>query len=251
MGTSNFKTFPPLWQRHLSPIVFSILLAGGLLYWFTSGPSQEERQRESVCKNWGYEDEKSLARCRKSQSDVDAVIAPNFRRARLKSIGDFNRELSGWSQNRTTTNEADYAPAELKEIAMAVGGVFGSSRKNETALEGQKFKIAGRIVTQTPDQSDHGPFKTWEPQSYELWGPMPKAKNVMPEIVRLDIESLNRDGRQFIQNHCEIVGFTRCDAVIYGHVGTVTEEKVLHIRYRGIIADEIQISPLNPNAPAP
>src|SRR5690349_14602819 len=101
MVAANRKPFPPHWRRNLFPFAFTLLLGGGLLYWFTRGPSQEERQREGVCKSWGYDDEKSLARCRESQAELDAVIAPHFQRARLKSISAFNRELA--QQNHTNT----------------------------------------------------------------------------------------------------------------------------------------------------
>jgi hypothetical protein len=245
MATSLSKPSRSQWKQLIFPSAVSLLIFGGIVYLFSTHKSDEELQRESVCKNWGYDDDQSLAKCRQSQAGVDAVIAPKFQRAKLKTITDFDQELASSAQNRIMANEVDYKTAGIGEIAKAVGGSMGFGGKNDAGLEGQKFKLTGRIVTETPDQSDPDPDRTWEPQSYELWGSIPKAKNVMPDIVRLDIESLNRDERKFVQDHCEMVSFTRCDAVVLGHVGTVSEDKDIHLRYRGIIADEVVISPIN------
>lgn len=245
MATSNTKSSRSQLKQMLFPTAFSILIIGGLAYWFTRGPSQEEAQRQSICKNWGYEDPQSLARCARSQADVDAVIAPKFHQAKMKAISSFDEALNKASQNRTVVSEADYKQAHIAEIEKAIGGPNFPSRSSE-ALEGQKFKLAGRIITQTPDQSDPADApREWEPQSFQLWGPVPKGDNTMPNILSLDIESLNRDERKFIQDHCDIVSFAKCSAVVFGHVGTVKDENVLGLHYRGLIADEVMISPVD------
>jgi hypothetical protein len=245
MAVSQFRASRSQWKHLIYPSAVSLLIFGGIVYLFSTHKSDDELQRESVCKNWGFDDDQSLAKCRQSQAGVDAVIAPKFQRAKLREITNFNQELANSAQHRAATNESDYKSASIGEIAKAVGGAIGFSGKNDTALEGQKFKLVGRILTETPDQSDPDQDRTWEPQSFEIWGPMPKAKSAMPDIVRLDIESLNRDERKLIQDHCEMVSFARCDAVIFGHVGTVSEDKDIHLRYRGIIADEVLINPIN------
>ena len=128
--------------------------------------------------------------------------------------------------------------------------MLGLSLKGQP-LEGQKYKLAGRIITNTPDPSDsENEYKTWEPQTFDLWAPMPKAKNVMADIVKLDIDSLNRDERAFIKDRCGIISYVRCDAVIFGHVGTVQEERDIGLRYRGMIVDEVIINPIDAKSAA-
>jgi len=68
----------------------------------------------------------------------------------------------------------------------------------------------------------------------------------MSAVIDIDIESLNRDERAFIQDHCEMISFTRCDAVIFGHVGRVSEQSDSELSYTGIVVDEIVIQPINP-----
>lgn len=243
MATLQRKASQSQWKQLIYPGAVSLLIFCAAAYFFSNHKSDEELQRESVCKNWGYDDDHSLAQCRQSQAGVDAVIAPKLKRAKLAAIIHFDDELYKTAQNRTIANEADYRAASIGEIEKAIGGALDFRSENDAALEGQKFKLVGRIVTETPDQSE--PDQPWEPQSYELWGPIPSAKDAIPANVSLDIELLNRDERKIVQENCEMVGVTRCDAVVFGHVGTVRQDNDLHVRYRGIIADEIVISPMN------
>ena len=73
-----------------------------------------------------------------------------------------------------------------------------------------------------------------------------KAKNAIPASIDLDIESLNRDERQLIQSHCEIVSFTECRVVVLGHIGRISERGDAYIEYRGIVVDQVDIRPIDP-----
>lgn len=241
---SNLQTARDQWRQLAVPIfVMAVLVAGGGYFYF-SNPSEEAQQRQNICRNWGYTDEASLARCARSQNEADAVIAPKFQQAKRNAIRQFNSELDGLSNSKTLAVETDYSPGQLGPIEKATGGMFPSVTSHEkAALEGQRFKLTGRIVTETPDLSDdNNEGKPWEPRAYSLWGPEAKSKNAVPAMLGLDIEGLNRYERKFIQDHCGMIGFTRCDAVILGHVGTIKRDEMLE--YRGIIVDEVTINPM-------
>lgn len=226
---------------------------GGGAYWYWSTPSDEARQRERECKNWGYSDSENLARCRDSQKEADAVIAPKLKQTALREVTGFNNQIAALAGNRTDVPESDYAPANIHDISKALGGIVPiMSGSGHVALEGRRFKLTGRIITETPDPNDDGRSgdddssdKTWQPQTYQLWGAMPKAKDVMPDIVTLDIESLNRAERQLIQKHCEMVSLTECHAIVWGHVGRVGQEDNSPLQYGGVIVDQVEIQPID------
>jgi hypothetical protein len=226
---------------------------GGGAYWYWNTPSDESRQRERECKNWGYSDSESLARCRDSQKEADAVIAPKFRQIALKKVAEFNNQLAAFARNRTIASESDYAPANIHDVSKALGGIASFTLGNgRVALEGKSFKLSGRIITETPDPNedsgggdDDSSDRTWQPQTYQLWSAIPKAKDAMPDIVNLDIESLNRDERQFIQKHCGIVSLTQCNGTIWGHVGRINEGDDTPLHSGGVVVDQMEIAPID------
>lgn len=225
---------------------------GGGLYWYWSTPSDEARQRERECKSWGYSDSDSLTRCRDSQKEADAVIAPKFRQTALKEIAEFNSQITALSSNRTAASESKYAPGNIHDVSKALGWIVPITLGNgHVALEGERFKLTGRIITETPDPNedsggdDDSSDRTWQPQTHQIWGAMPKAKDAMPDTVSIDIESLNRDERQFIEKHCEIISLTECNGTIWGHVGRISQADNSPLQYSGVIVDQVEIKPID------
>ncbi len=233
--------------------IAALILVGGGAYWYWSTPSEEARHREQECRNWGYTDAESLARCRASEREATAVIEPKFRQAAMRAVSTFNKQVAGLATNKTVAQEADYTPASIRDVSKALGGIAAIILpKGHFPLEGRRFKVLGRIITETPDPSDSSGDTdsdndppAWQPRTYQLWGPFPKAKNAMPDTVQLDIESLNRSERQFIQNHCEMVSLTECNAVIWGHAGRISEGDNSGIQYRGLVVDQVEIQAID------
>ena len=229
------------------------LLVGGAGYWYWSTPSEEARHREQECRNWGYTDAESLARCRASEREASAVIEPKFRQAAMRAVSTFNKQVAALATNMTVAKEADYTLTSIRDVSRALGGMVAFIfPKDHFPLEGRRFKLAGRIITETPDPSDSSGDTdsdsdppAWQPRTYELWGPFPKGKGVMADTVRLDIESLNRSERQFIQDHCEMVSLTECNAVVWGHAGRISEGDNSGIQYRGIVVDQVEFQAID------
>jgi hypothetical protein len=240
------------YERVVRWALIAAVLSGGA-YWYWSTPSDEAHQRERECKNWGYADSKSLARCRDSQKEASAVIAPKFRQAALKEVSEFNTHIAALAASGTVASDSDYPLANIHDVSKALGGMIPLMLgKGRVALEGKRFKISGRIITETPDPNDDGGSsdddrseKSWQPQFYQLWGTLSKAKDVTPDTVNLDIESLNRGERRFIQKHCEMASLTECNATIWGHVGRISQNDNSLLQYGGVIVDQVEIQPIN------
>jgi hypothetical protein len=71
------------------------------------------------------------------------------------------------------------------------------------------------------------------------------------EMLALDIESLNRDVRQFIIEHCDPVSaewgylpLTRCKVTVLGHIDEIVGQLTDDVAVVGIVADEVDILPL-------
>lgn len=230
--------------------VSALVASGG--YWYWSSPSGDAKRREQVCKDWGFTDEGSLARCRESQEESDIIIGPKVRQAALKAVSAFDQQLGALTINKTIAKTENYKSANIGDISKTLGGIAPILLTNtHFPLEGARLKLVGRLITNTPDPNDEESAErdnapAWQPQTYQLWSGFSKAKNVMPIMIDLDIESLNRDERQFIRTHCEIVSLTQCNAIVWGHVGRISENENSGFQYRGIVVEQIDIRPIDP-----
>ena len=203
-----------------------------------------------MCKKWGYSDEQSLERCRKSEQHAEEVVSPKVAQAMLRAINSFKKQLGEIRAHKTIAESADYRPASINDIARATGGAFPSiSADANFPLKGQHFKIIGRIVTNIPSPEDKDSGSSdepqWKPRTYQLVGEMPKEQKAEIPIINLDIESLNRDERQFIQDHCEMLSFTACNAEIFGRVDHTSQKDGTDLDYRGIVVEQADIQPID------
>jgi hypothetical protein len=75
-------------------------------------------------------------------------------------------------------------------------------------------------------------------------GRQSSSEIVMPTTVNLDIESLNRYERQFIVDHCQPLWATPCRATVFGHFDEIVGRRSEALSYVGIVADQVDITPL-------
>lgn len=243
----NLSSPPNSRKTKTAKIALFVLLVAGAGYWYFTKPSEEALNREKICKHWDYTDDASLNRCRNSDADMNAVITPRYNAAMRKQINDFNLSLAAISKNQTSTDVSGYEHADIAAVSKAIGSIMPIWKKpRDEPLLGKRLVVEGQIVTDTPQPEDEEGGEAspkWKPRTYSLWGVMPKGKNAMLPMLKIDIESLNRDERKFIQSNCEIVSFVKCKAVVYGHVGRIEDESDSVIQYEGIVLDQVDIKP--------
>lgn len=232
-------------------------------------PDPKASERERSCKFWGVTDDSILARCRESGQQERAATAPLKRAAVQREIDLFNKGLSALAAAKTKANEADYPSLNIEDAAIAAGGimgmVFGSVNSVTFPAKNRPAKLVGLIVSHQPDPEDDPNQRTWQPRSFTLESEMgwqrstsEKGGNpVMPAIINLDIESLNRYERQFIIDHCrplwaaEAVStlaavISPCRAAVWGHFDEIVSRRAGEIRYIGLVAEQVDIDSLTP-----
>jgi hypothetical protein len=228
----------------LLPWLVAGCIAAAVIIWVANSPSEESRQRQQNCKSWGITDEIALQRCAKSEQAERVAIAPAEHRYIIRLVATFNRNLSRLASLKTTAPTSLYKNVKFSLVQKICFEAYthrtGLSR---WASENERFVLTGFIVTQTPDPRDS---PEWQPRTYELWpGFNWNAKSLVTPI-ELDIETLGRDEREFIEHFCNMLPYSRCSATIYGRVGTVSQQTDTGLALRGIVADQIDIKPLDP-----
>jgi hypothetical protein len=217
-------------------------------------PNPEAAARERSCKTWGVTEAAVLAKCREGADQERAAIAPFEHAAVDREIAWFNEELSALASGRTRANESDYPSLSLQDASEKVGGSFGWAfgQVDNTTFPalGQPVKLVGVIVSDEPDQDDPQRFERYFTVGAEMQPPPAGQKTAdnpeMPLMINLDIESSNRHERQFITDHCRPAWVTPCRATVFGHFNEIVGRRHSSgLGYIGIVADQVNIEPLN------
>ena len=247
----------------------------GLATWFLNKPDPEATQRQQICQSWGITDAEVLAKCRHSREDESAATEPFRRSAVEREIAEFNQDLSALSLWKTHANDTDYPSRSIEEVYEVAGGllgfIIGPIDSATFPAKGRPAILFGLVVTNEPDPDDSPDGRKSEPRYFTLETEMrpPSAaatheaanelsrrarrstqmcRNCPRLQINLDIESLNRHERQFIIDHCHFVSATPCRATVLGHLDEIVGRRDALSRWRtytGIVADQVDIEPLN------
>jgi hypothetical protein len=268
------------WAIRLGIIILTVT---GIAVWFLNQPDPAVLSREDACKSWGITDSQVLATCRESAEQKDAAIESILRPKIEMEVAEFNQGLSRLASGRTVAKDADYPSARIEDVAKITGGEMGFKSREELksfAAKGRRFKLTGVIVSHETDLDDPPDERQTEPRYFTLVTETPppespprdieaEAKALanwsMTSAVNLDIESLNRFERQFIVDHCKFlfsvalqaqrtfdsVAGHGCRATVLGHVDEIVGRSLTWgtggISYVGLVAEQIDIQPLNLN----
>ncbi len=224
--------------------IVAIGLAIGVAAWLATKPNEEALQRRQECTDWGIRDQTILQRCLDSEQAKRAAIAPAVQRLTDNLSTKYNDQIARLAIGKTVAPISDYPEGDFTRLDKTRFYASPSSKghapdTSRLPLEGQRFRLAGVIVTEAPDSADDHKY-------YELWSDFPKKQGgKLPVVVPLDIESLNRNERQFIKTFCDtdLWPSPTCRAVIYGHIGTIADQGIADVIVRGLVADEVDFTP--------
>jgi hypothetical protein len=236
-------------------MAIAFLLVAGLAAWLSARPDPKAGERERSCKAWGITDQAVLSKCRVSVDEEHAAIEPFKRAAAEREIDWFNRDLQALRSGKTRADEGSYPSLSIDGAYEAAGGmlgfIIGPLDGTTFPAKGRHAKIVGVIITNEPDQNE----RPSEPRYFTLETEiLPSGvtaahqgadKVTMSTTINLDIDSLTRYERQFIVDHCHHLWATPCRATIFGHFDEIVGRRSELVRYVGIVADQVDIEPLN------
>jgi hypothetical protein len=175
-----------------------------------SDPQAKERAR--LCENAGVTAD-LVKECRRSWEDYNRIMEPISKQEEREGIAVFNAALSALPTHTIPKDRYDHI--SLEKLNKEYSGLESveESEMPKHPLFGKRFRVQGRIGYHPTDfkelMAEHVSFEAEDASdSRNTWS------------VEADLESLKREERAFIKNHCEYL-FDGCHGQIFGVMGPV------------------------------
>lgn len=196
-------------------VTFSLLCAAFVLTGCGEDPHEKLVKQ---CKRIGLTKEPYLSACARGEEAFSAAL--NY-----LTNAEFNLALSELKKKQNLYfDKSVYRQANLKELIQKYGFSPFSSVNDDSRLKqavGMNFKVSGQL-----SYYDHQDGEYRGPRTYDLLEFEGEGENTIEWEVLLDIESLNRYERLFINQFCDRPWILECEGTMYGRVGEIESERI-------------------------